>query len=65
MLREFHTRTAIGRRAWRASGYLGPAFTLAAVLPINLGWRDKLTKDGNLDRGARYRQSPHAVAKRT
>lgn len=62
VLREFHTRTAIGRRVWRASRYLGPAFTLAAVLPINLGWRDKLTKDGNFGRGARFKPSPHADA---
>ena len=62
VLREFHTRTAIGRRVWRASRYLGLAFTLAAVLPINLGWRDKLTKDGNFGRGARFKPSPHADA---
>jgi radical SAM superfamily enzyme YgiQ (UPF0313 family) len=52
VLRQFHTRRAIARRAWRSLRYLGPAYTLAAVLPVNLGWRYKLAVDGNYGRGA-------------
>ena len=54
VLRQFHTRRAIARRVWRGLRYLGPGFTLAAVLPINLGWRHKLTVDGNYGRGAGF-----------
>jgi len=54
VLRQFHTRKAISKRAWRSLGYMGLGFTLAAVLPINLGWRYKLTADGNIGRGAEF-----------
>ena len=56
VLRQFHTRRAITRRTWNSLGYLGLGLTLAAVLPINLGWRYKLTVDGNYGRGADYTQ---------
>ena len=54
VLRQFHTRRAIARRGWRGLRYLGPGFILAGVLPINLGWRYKLTVDGNFSRGAEF-----------
>jgi radical SAM superfamily enzyme YgiQ (UPF0313 family) len=54
VLRQFHTRRAIARRVWRSLHYLESGFTLAAVLPINLGWRYKLTVDGNYGRGADF-----------
>ena len=54
VLRQFHTRRAISRRVWRSLSYMGLRFTLAAVLPINLGWRNKLTVDGNIGRGAEF-----------
>ncbi|MEI7847129.1 MAG: radical SAM protein [Chloroflexota bacterium] len=59
VLRQFHSRTAIARRAWRSLQYLGPGFSLAAVLPINLGWRYKLTVDGNYARGAEFEGGSH------
>jgi hypothetical protein len=54
VLRQFHTRSAIARRVWRGLSYLGPGFTLGAILPVNLGWRYKLTVDGNYGRGADF-----------
>ena len=59
VLRQFHTRRAIARRVWRGLSYLGPGFALAAVLPVNLGWRYKLTVDGNYGRGADFTFSRH------
>lgn len=54
VLRQFHTRRAIARRAWRSLHYLGFSFTLKIALPINLGWRFKLTEDGNYGHGAGF-----------
>ncbi len=51
VLREFHTRRRIGRRVRRCLGYMDPAVVLAGVLPLNVGWRHKLTADGNFGRG--------------
>jgi radical SAM superfamily enzyme YgiQ (UPF0313 family) len=59
VLRRFHTRRAITRRVWRGMRYLGPRFSLAAVLPINLGWRYKLSVDGNIGLGAEFEGLPH------
>jgi radical SAM superfamily enzyme YgiQ (UPF0313 family) len=58
VLRRFHTRRAITRRVWRGMRYLGPRFSLAAVLPINLGWRYKLSVDGNIGLGAEFEGLP-------
>jgi radical SAM superfamily enzyme YgiQ (UPF0313 family) len=52
VLREFHTRRRVIRRIWNCFQYLKSSFILAGVLPINLGWRNKLTVDGNFERGA-------------
>ena len=54
VLREFHTRRRIGRRVRRSLAYLDPAIVLAGVLPLNLGWRRKLSADGNFQRGAEF-----------
>jgi radical SAM superfamily enzyme YgiQ (UPF0313 family) len=54
VLRHFHTRRAITRRVWRSLRYLELGFALETVLPINLGWRRKLTVDGNYGRGADF-----------
>jgi radical SAM superfamily enzyme YgiQ (UPF0313 family) len=59
VLRQFHTRRAISRRAWRSLNYMGLGFTLAAVLPINLGWCYKLNADGNIGRGAEFDDISH------
>jgi radical SAM superfamily enzyme YgiQ (UPF0313 family) len=54
VLLQFHTRRAIARRVWSSLHYLEPCFTLAAILPINVGWRYKLTKDSDYNRGADF-----------
>ena len=51
LLREFHTRNRVARRVWNSLQYLDPALALGGVLPLNLGWRHKLTEDGNFQRG--------------
>ena len=51
VLREFHTRKRVARRVWNSFQYLDPGMVLGGVLPINLGWRHKLTEDGNFQRG--------------
>lgn len=58
VLRQFHTRSSIARRVWRSLHYLETGITLAGVLPINLGWRHKLTADGNYGRGADFIEIP-------
>ncbi len=52
VLREFHTPRRIIRRIWNCFQYLESSLILTGVLPINLGWRNKLTVDGNFGRGA-------------
>ena len=54
VLREFHTRRHLFRRVWNCFQYLEPSLVMAGVLPINLGWRDKLSADGNFARGKYY-----------
>lgn len=51
VLREFHTRNRVARRVWKSLQYLDPGLVLGGVLPLNLGWRQKLTADGSFQRG--------------
>jgi radical SAM superfamily enzyme YgiQ (UPF0313 family) len=54
VLREFHSRRRIIRRVWQGLHYLDPLFVFGGVLPVNLGWRQKLTADGNFQRGQAF-----------
>ena len=63
VLREFHTRRRILRRVWNCFQYLNPSLIFTGVLPINLGWREKLTVDGNFERGALFRNSKGLFSK--
>jgi radical SAM superfamily enzyme YgiQ (UPF0313 family) len=54
VLRQFHTRRRVARRAWRSFGYLDPALVLRCVLPLNLGWRRKLALDGTFARATAF-----------
>jgi hypothetical protein len=54
VLRQFHTRSAVARRVWKSLQYLPPAVVLSGVLPLNLGWRQKLSADGNFQRGTAF-----------
>ena len=51
VLRQFHTRNNVARRVWKGIQYLDPGLVFGGVLPLNLGWRQKLSKDGNFQRG--------------
>ena len=51
ILRQFYARRRIARRAWKSLGYLGPAAVLLGLLPLNLGYMNKLTVDGTFQRG--------------
>lgn len=54
VLRQFHTRSRVARRVWTSLGYLRPSTVLRGVLPLNLGWQDKLTIDGSFRRGEAF-----------
>ena len=58
VLREFHRRNRVARRVWKSFQYLDPALVLGGVLPLNLGWRHKLTEDGNFQRGMELATGP-------
>ena len=60
LLREFHTRRRIARRVLATFGYLEPAIVLEGVLPLNLGWRRKLTTDGSFERASTAVERPGA-----
>ena len=61
VLREFHRPRRIMRRVWNCFQYLVPSLILKGILPINLGWRDKLTADGNFERGATFSRGASTV----
>jgi radical SAM superfamily enzyme YgiQ (UPF0313 family) len=52
LLRQFHTRRRVAARVWKSLRYMPPHFVFGGVLPLNLGWRQKLSADGNFERGA-------------
>ena len=54
VLRQFFTRRRIARRVWRGLRYLDPAVALRAVLPLNLGYLNRLAVDGSFERGAAF-----------
>lgn len=54
VLREFHTRSRVARRLWKSLGYLHPQVVLRGVLPLNIGFRYKLSMDGNFQRGVDF-----------
>jgi radical SAM superfamily enzyme YgiQ (UPF0313 family) len=39
---QFYSRNRIFRRAWRSRQYMGSSLVLKAVLPLNLGYRQKM-----------------------
>lgn len=55
---QFHTRRRIARRIWGSLHYLDPVSVLGGVLPLNLGWRYRLSTDGNFQRGAAFVPDP-------
>ncbi len=51
VLRQFFARRRIAQRVWRSLRYLHPTTVLRAVVPVNLGYRHRLTVDGTFQRG--------------
>jgi hypothetical protein len=51
VLRQFFARRRIARRVWKSLGYLRPVTVLRAVVPVNFGYRHRLTVDGTFQRG--------------
>ncbi|MEZ4648977.1 MAG: radical SAM protein [Candidatus Eisenbacteria bacterium] len=54
VLRHFYSRREIARRFWRERSYIGRSAFTRAVLPLNLGYRTRLGKNGTFARGGRY-----------
>ena len=52
LVREFHERRRIATRAVRSLRYLDPVLVARCVVPVNLGWRLKLTADDSFRKGA-------------
>ncbi len=52
LVREFHERRRIATRVLRSFRYLDPVLVLGGVVPVNLGWRVKLTADDSFRKGA-------------
>ncbi len=54
VLRQFFARRRVAQRVWRSLRYLRPATVLRAVVPVNLGYRHRLSADGTFGRGDRF-----------
>jgi len=64
VLREFYARRRVARRFWRQLGYLDPTAFIRAVVPLTLGYRQRLRTNGTFARGRRFRMPPRPVAER-
>lgn len=51
LLRQFYGSRSVGRRLWKATRYLEPGVLTKAVLPLNLGYRHRLSKNGTFEQG--------------
>lgn len=49
--RQFYNKGKITKRIWRSLEYLSPFVALGGVLPLNLGYRERKSKDGEFRRG--------------
>ncbi|MEN8248266.1 MAG: radical SAM protein [Bacteroidota bacterium] len=52
--KQFFSGKNIARRIWRASSYLSPVMVFKIVLPVNLGYRHKLTSYGAFKMGSNF-----------
>ena len=52
--REFYSRRRIGIRISRCMKYLSRDIIFRAILPVNLGYRQKMAIDGTFTRGVRF-----------
>ncbi len=54
VLRQFYARRRVARRLWRGLGYLSPAAFSRVGLPLNLGYRIRLSTNGTFALGKRF-----------
>jgi radical SAM superfamily enzyme YgiQ (UPF0313 family) len=54
VLKEFYSRRRIARRFWNQVGYLHPMAFTRVVVPLNLGYRQRLKTNGTFERGSRF-----------
>ena len=54
ILQQFFKRRRITQRIWKSLRYLHTATILRAMLPLNLGYRHRLTVDGTFQRGKAF-----------
>jgi len=65
VLRQFYSRRRVAQRFWRELRYLSPTAMLRVAVPLNLGYRTRLSTNGTFDLGRRYdpvqvrRRGPH------
>jgi radical SAM superfamily enzyme YgiQ (UPF0313 family) len=68
VLRQFYSRRRVAQRLWQELGYLNPTAFIRVVVPLNLGYRQRLAANGTFERGrnfvlpARSALQPRAVA---
>jgi len=55
--REFYSRRRVARRVARELGYLAPSSILRGTVPLNLGYRARFSRNGTLEKGARFAAS--------
>ncbi len=54
VLKEFYSRRRVARRFWNQVGYLHPMAFTRVVVPLNLGYRQRLKTNGTFERGSRF-----------
>ncbi len=52
ILRQFYARRHVARRLWKGLGYLSQAAFWRVGVPLNIGYRRRLSADGTFERGA-------------
>lgn len=58
VLRQFYSRRRVALRFWRELAYLSPTAFMRVAVPLNLGYRTRLTSNGTFDLGRRYVPTP-------
>jgi len=66
VLRQFYSRRRVAQRLWQELGYLDPTAFIRVVVPLNLGYRQRLAGNGTFERGRKFalpaRYTPHPKA---
>jgi len=54
VLREFYARPRVSRRFWKELTYLRPAAFMRVAVPLNLGYRARLSRNGTFELGGTF-----------